>query len=100
MLNFYQIICKDKKSILILQHQTIQQMVYKAEKIVPCESNDASKSVQIEQMFDEIAGQYDFLNHALSMGIDKYWRKKGILALKPYSPKIILDIATGTGDLA
>jgi demethylmenaquinone methyltransferase/2-methoxy-6-polyprenyl-1,4-benzoquinol methylase len=51
-------------------------------------------------MFDEIAGQYDFLNHALSMGLDKYWRKKGILALKEFAPKIILDIATGTGDLA
>jgi len=75
-------------------------MVYKAEKIVPYESSDAPKHVQIEQMFDEIAGQYDFLNHTLSMGLDKYWRKKGILALKAYAPKIILDIATGTGDLA
>jgi len=75
-------------------------MVYKAEKIVPYESNDSPKHVQIERMFDEIAGQYDFLNHALSMGLDKYWRKKGILALKSFAPKIILDIATGTGDLA
>ena len=75
-------------------------MVYKAEKIVPDESNDVPKSVQIERMFDEIAGQYDFLNHALSMGIDKYWRKKGILTLKPYEPQSILDVATGTGDLA
>jgi len=75
-------------------------MVYKAEKIVPYESDDAPKSVQIEQMFDEIAGQYDFLNHTLSLGIDKYWRKKGILTLKPYEPQSILDIATGTGDLA
>jgi demethylmenaquinone methyltransferase/2-methoxy-6-polyprenyl-1,4-benzoquinol methylase len=75
-------------------------MVYKGEKIVPYELNDAPKSVQIEQMFDEIAGQYDFLNHTLSMGIDKYWRKKGILALKAHAPQSILDIATGTGDLA
>ncbi|MCL1933086.1 MAG: bifunctional demethylmenaquinone methyltransferase/2-methoxy-6-polyprenyl-1,4-benzoquinol methylase UbiE [Candidatus Azobacteroides sp.] len=75
-------------------------MVYKAEKIVPYESNDAPKHVQIEHMFDEIAGQYDFLNHTLSMGIDKYWRKKGILTLKPFAPQNILDIATGTGDLA
>jgi len=75
-------------------------MAYKAEKIVPYESNDAPKSVQIERMFDEIAGQYDFLNHALSMGIDKYWRKKGILALKTFAPQNILDVATGTGDLA
>ena len=75
-------------------------MVYKSEKIVPYESTDSPKHVQIEHMFDEIAGQYDFLNHALSMGLDKYWRKKGILALKEYAPQIILDIATGTGDLA
>ena len=75
-------------------------MAYKAEKIVPYEANDAPKSIQIERMFDEIAGQYDFLNHMLSMGIDKLWRRKGILALKPFEPQIILDVATGTGDLA
>jgi len=75
-------------------------MVYEAEKIVPYESNAASKSVQIERMFDEIAGQYDFLNHTLSLGIDKYWRRKGILALKDYVPQTLLDVATGTGDLA
>ena len=75
-------------------------MVYKAEKIVPDESNDASKSVQIESMFDEIAGQYDFLNHTLSMGLDKYWRWKGISTLKAFAPRRILDVATGTGDLA
>jgi len=75
-------------------------MVYKAEKILPYESNDAPKSVQVERMFDEIAEKYDFLNHALSMGIDKYWRKKGILSLKAFAPRSILDIATGTGDLA
>jgi demethylmenaquinone methyltransferase/2-methoxy-6-polyprenyl-1,4-benzoquinol methylase len=87
---------KDKKSILILQKRYV---MYKAEKLVPYES-DSPKHVQIEQMFDEISGQYDFLNHALSFGLDKYWRKKGILALKTYEPQIILDIATGTGDLA
>ena len=69
------------------------------EKTVPYESEDA-KSVQIEQMFDDIAEQYDFLNHTLSFGIDRYWRRKGILTLKAFSPQKILDIATGTGDLA
>ena len=75
-------------------------MAYKAEKIVPYESNDAPKSIQIEQMFDEIAGEYDLLNHTLSMGIDKYWRRKGILSLKAFAPRSLLDVATGTGDLA
>jgi demethylmenaquinone methyltransferase/2-methoxy-6-polyprenyl-1,4-benzoquinol methylase len=75
-------------------------MTYKAEKIVPYASNNAPKSEQVEQMFDEIAGKYDLLNHTLSLGIDKCWRKKGILTLKDLNPSKILDIATGTGDLA
>ena len=74
--------------------------MYKSEKIVPYARDDASKSVQVERMFDEIAGQYDFLNHALSFGIDRYWRKKGIEALRSLNPRKILDVATGTGDLA
>ena len=75
-------------------------MEYRAEKIVPYDSDGASKSEQVALMFDEIAEKYDFLNHSLSLGIDKSWRKKGILALKDFHPKKILDIATGTGDLA
>jgi demethylmenaquinone methyltransferase/2-methoxy-6-polyprenyl-1,4-benzoquinol methylase len=75
-------------------------MGYKAEKIVPYATNNAPKSAQVEQMFDEIAGRYDLLNHTLSLGIDRYWRRKGILALKDLSPQKILDVATGTGDLA
>lgn len=74
-------------------------MTYKAEKIVPYDSND-NKGKQVEQMFDSIASNYDTLNHTLSMGIDKGWRKKGLLALQSLQPKSILDIATGTGDLA
>jgi demethylmenaquinone methyltransferase/2-methoxy-6-polyprenyl-1,4-benzoquinol methylase len=75
-------------------------LAYKAEKIVPYASGSASKSEQVEWMFDEIAGKYDFLNHSLSWGIDKSWRRKGIRALKDLHPKKILDIATGTGDLS
>lgn len=51
-------------------------------------------------MFNNIAHRYDFLNHFLSLGIDKLWRKKAIRILKDQHPKIILDIATGTGDFA
>lgn len=75
-------------------------MGYKAEKIVPYSDNNASKGVQVGRMFDEIAGQYDLLNHTLSFGIDKFWRRKGILSIKDIKPSKILDIATGTGDLA
>lgn len=59
-----------------------------------------AKKQQIAQMFNSIAGSYDFLNHFLSMGIDIYWRKKAIRLLKKYSPKKILDVATGTADFA
>lgn len=59
-----------------------------------------SKTEQIRQMFDAISGKYDFLNHFLSFGIDKLWRRKLVNMLKPFEPKHILDVATGTGDLA
>jgi demethylmenaquinone methyltransferase/2-methoxy-6-polyprenyl-1,4-benzoquinol methylase len=62
--------------------------------------SEGSKKEQVAEMFDNIAHHYDFLNHFLSMGIDKLWRKKAIGELKTVHPKRILDIATGTGDLA
>lgn len=51
-------------------------------------------------MFDNIAPNYDLLNHLLSFGVDILWRKKAIRLLRPYQPKVIVDIATGTGDFA
>lgn len=51
-------------------------------------------------MFNSIAPTYDRLNHTLSLGIDRRWRRKAVDALKPYKPQSILDIATGTGDFA
>ena len=51
-------------------------------------------------MFDNISHRYDFLNHFLSLGIDKGWRKKAIKTLSPIKPKVMLDVATGTGDFA
>jgi demethylmenaquinone methyltransferase/2-methoxy-6-polyprenyl-1,4-benzoquinol methylase len=55
---------------------------------------------QIAEMFDSIAPRYDFLNHFLSFGIDKLWRRRAIRLIKPFKPSEILDVATGTGDLA
>lgn len=60
----------------------------------------SGKKEQVAQMFDNIAHKYDYLNHFLSFGIDKKWRKKAIKILAEYKPEIILDIATGTGDFA
>lgn len=74
-------------------------MSYKAEKVVPYSSTE-NKGAQVERMFDSIAENYDTLNHTMSMGIDIGWRKKGLSMLKKNNPQHILDIATGTGDLA
>ncbi|WP_029903058.1 bifunctional demethylmenaquinone methyltransferase/2-methoxy-6-polyprenyl-1,4-benzoquinol methylase UbiE [Prevotella sp. 10(H)] len=74
-------------------------MTYDAEKIVPYSSNE-NKGAQVERMFDSIAENYDTLNRTMSMGIDISWRKKGLSMLKKLNPQSILDIATGTGDLA
>jgi demethylmenaquinone methyltransferase / 2-methoxy-6-polyprenyl-1,4-benzoquinol methylase len=68
--------------------------------VVPYKEKEASKREQIEQMFDNISPKYDLLNRMLSLGIDIYWRKKALRMLKKDDPKLILDIATGTGDLA
>jgi len=51
-------------------------------------------------MFDSISGRYDLLNRVLSLGIDIQWRRRVLKRLKPYAPQRILDVATGTGDLA
>ncbi|GHT76201.1 demethylmenaquinone methyltransferase [Bacteroidia bacterium] len=75
-------------------------MTYSVEKIIPYTGKSGAKSVQVEEMFNEIAPKYDLLNRMLSLGIDRFWRKKGIRALQSLAPKKILDVATGTGDLA
>jgi demethylmenaquinone methyltransferase/2-methoxy-6-polyprenyl-1,4-benzoquinol methylase len=63
-------------------------------------SEAGSKKEQVELMFDNIASKYDFLNRFLSMGIDVSWRRKAIKTLKKHHPQLILDVATGTGDMA
>lgn len=68
--------------------------------VVPYKEEQTSKKEQVARMFDNISHRYDFLNHFLSLGIDKGWRRKAINYLKPYKPKILLDVATGTGDFA
>ncbi len=70
-----------------------------SEKVLPYNQKE-HKGIQVRRMFDAIAGKYDLLNHTLSFGFDKGWRRKGIAFLRPFAPKQILDIATGTGDLA
>lgn len=69
-------------------------------QVVPYKDIKESKKSQVRKMFDGIAHRYDFLNHFLSFGIDKSWRRKAIRLLGISKPNNILDVATGTGDFA
>ncbi len=69
-------------------------------EVKPYGNSDKSKKEEVAEMFNNISKKYDFLNHFLSLGIDKIWRKKAIKKLREIQPKRILDIATGTGDFA
>jgi demethylmenaquinone methyltransferase/2-methoxy-6-polyprenyl-1,4-benzoquinol methylase len=71
-----------------------------AEKIKPYKDSSLDKKQQIARMFNNIAVRYDFLNHFLSFGIDRYWRRRAISMLESKKNALILDIATGTSDLA
>jgi len=68
--------------------------------VVPYKEENTSKKEQVARMFDNISSRYDFLNHFLSLGIDRGWRKKAINLLRPLNPRQLLDVATGTGDFA
>ncbi len=74
-------------------------MAYKQEQVKPYNDTDP-KEKQVEGMFNRIAPAYDSYNYLTSFGIDHLWRRRGIRALKPFAPQRILDVATGTGDLA
>lgn len=70
------------------------------DQVKPYANSGTGKKAQIAEMFNNIAFKYDFLNHFLSLNIDKVWRKKVVNILSEKQPKQILDVATGTGDLA
>ncbi|PSG90748.1 bifunctional demethylmenaquinone methyltransferase/2-methoxy-6-polyprenyl-1,4-benzoquinol methylase UbiE [Aurantibacter aestuarii] len=69
-------------------------------KIKPYKDSDLSKKEQVTKMFDTISGEYDNLNRVISFGIDIKWRDKVVKIVEDAQPENILDIATGTGDLA
>lgn len=75
-------------------------MSAKFSTVLPDNTSANGKKEQVADMFNKIAGKYDFLNHFLSLGIDKTWRKKAIREVASVNPDKILDVATGTGDLA
>ena len=71
-----------------------------SEKIIPYKNSNDSKKKQVTEMFDTISKNYDGLNRVISFGIDIKWRNKVVELVKKTNPKTILDVATGTGDLA
>ncbi len=73
---------------------------YLHEAVLPNQTSSDSKKKQVARMFDEIAGKYDILNRIMSGGIDVKWRKKTIQELQLIQPKTLLDVATGTADIA
>lgn len=79
--------------------QKLIKSMYNQEHINPY-NQQQQKAQQVEEMFNNIAPTYDRLNHHLSLNIDRYWRKKLLQSLKQKSIGTILDVATGTGDLA
>jgi demethylmenaquinone methyltransferase/2-methoxy-6-polyprenyl-1,4-benzoquinol methylase len=68
--------------------------------VVPNPQTGDTKKSQVRSMFNRIAPRYDLLNHLLSANVDKHWRKVCIKLLRPHHPERILDVASGTGDLA
>lgn len=71
----------------------------KAEEVKPYDSS-AAKTGQVREMFDSIAPAYDVMNRMMTLGIDRSWRRKAVDMVGEYKPRRILDVATGTGDLA
>ena len=71
-----------------------------SKSVTPYKNSELGKKEQVAQMFDTISGNYDNLNRVISFGIDIKWRKKVLKMVSDKNPKTILDIATGTGDLA
>lgn len=73
---------------------------YAHDTVVPDKNSELGKKQQVAGMFDDIAFRYDFLNRFLSAGIDVRWRKKALKQLEDKKPQVILDVATGTADVA
>ncbi|WP_417354004.1 bifunctional demethylmenaquinone methyltransferase/2-methoxy-6-polyprenyl-1,4-benzoquinol methylase UbiE [Flavobacterium sp.] len=71
-----------------------------SQNVTPYKDSQLGKKEQVAQMFDTISGKYDGLNRIISFGIDVKWRKKVLKLVSDTKPETVLDIATGTGDLA
>ena len=72
----------------------------RVEQVTPYGTHETAKTEQVREMFDSIAPAYDFMNRAMTLGIDIWWRRLAVKRLAPIKPLTILDVATGTGDFA
>lgn len=79
---------------------SLPKMAPMSKKVTPYKDSDLGKKEQVTKMFDTISTNYDGLNRVISFGIDIKWRKRVVAILKKRNPESVLDIATGTGDLA
>jgi demethylmenaquinone methyltransferase / 2-methoxy-6-polyprenyl-1,4-benzoquinol methylase len=86
--------CNKKECFIFVKNSTMSK------NITPYKNSTLGKKEQVAKMFDSISGNYDGLNRIISFGIDVKWRKKVLKIITETNPKTILDIATGTGDLA
>jgi demethylmenaquinone methyltransferase/2-methoxy-6-polyprenyl-1,4-benzoquinol methylase len=92
-----------KKQLFTLQISSVRRIksgLNMSKIIKPYKDSELGKKEQVAKMFDAISGNYDGLNRVISLGIDVKWRKKVVEIVGKNNPKQILDIATGTGDLA
>jgi demethylmenaquinone methyltransferase/2-methoxy-6-polyprenyl-1,4-benzoquinol methylase len=78
----------------------LRKIIFDLKEEIKPYQEEGSKKEQVSRMFDNIAARYDLLNRVLSLGIDTIWRKRAIRLIRPDQPKLVLDIATGTGDVA
>ena len=85
---------------MLLYRIFAKNLLEMSKKVTPYKNSDLGKKEQVTQMFNTISEHYDGLNRVISFGIDIKWRKKVVAILSEKNPKSILDIATGTGDLA
>lgn len=69
-------------------------------KVLPYKDSDLGKKEQVREMFNNVSGNYDALNRVMTLGIDQSWRKKVVSMVMDHGAKRVMDIATGTGDLA
>lgn len=75
-------------------------MAIEVEQVNPYHGDSRDKTEQVRDMFDSIAPAYDFMNHAMTMGIDRWWRRRAVKMVAATGPASVLDIAAGTGDLS